>query len=81
MIIPFLRRCCCATCQCCATADTEGEILSKDSIKGLVSGTNIVFLGGFEFKFFQIFSERACFADGAWDVGGRGIHCLMMDKK
>ena len=81
MIIPFLRCCCRATCQCCATANAEGEILSKDSVKGLVSGTNIIFQGGFEFEFFHIFSERARCADGAWDVGGRGIHCLIMDKK
>ena len=40
----------------------------------LVSGTNIIFRGSFEFKFFHIFSEGARCADSAQDVGGRGIH-------
>jgi hypothetical protein len=79
---PILRRCCCTTCRCCATAAAEGEILlRKDSVEGLVSDTNIFFRGGLEFEFFQILGERARFADGALDVGVRGIHRLMMDKK
>ena len=78
--VPFLRRCCRATCRCCATTDVVGVILSKDRVEGLVSGTNIIFLGGFEFKYVHdVFIEGAHCADGAGDVGGRGIHwcCLM----
>jgi len=45
-------------------------ILSKDRVEGLVSGTNIIFRGGFEFEFVHdVFSEGAHCADGARDVG------------
>jgi hypothetical protein len=47
-----------------------GVILSKDRVEGLVSGTNIIFRGGFEFEFVHdVFSEGAHCADGARDVG------------
>ena len=79
------RRRCRATRRCCATTDAEGVILTrtckesaeglvsiKDSVEGLVSGTNIIFRVGFEFV--HIISEGARCAGGARVVGGRGMH-------
>jgi hypothetical protein len=76
------RRRCRATRRCCATTDTEGVILTrtckesteglvsiKESVDGLVSGTNIIFRVGV-----HIISEGAWCAGGARVVGGRGIH-------
>jgi len=80
-ITPFLRRRWRATCQCCTTTDAKSMILSKDRVKGLVSGTNIIFQGGFEFEFVHVFSEGAHCADGTRDVGGRGIHRCCWIKK
>jgi hypothetical protein len=51
----------------------------KDSVEGLVSGTNIIFRGGFEFV--HIISEGARCAGGARVVGGRGMHRCCYWKK
>ena len=86
------QRRCRATCRCCATTDAEGVILTrtckesaeglvsiKDSVEGLVSGTNIIFRGGFEFV--HIISEGAQCAGSARVVGGRGMHRCCCWKK